>query len=142
MNWFMFIVFVVMPIISVILALRAWHLTRTGTRLQAKIIRYERQETNMAAHTLSGDHRPKYRAVVGFADENGKMQSVKLPNVYSSELVAVGHSIEIIYPRGIPQKAQSAALSSIWLFPFWFCAPAVTIIVFIGLHLIWYRYVG
>jgi len=57
----MLIVFVVMPIISVILALRTWHLTRTGIRLQAKIIRYERQETNIAAHTRNSDRRPTDR---------------------------------------------------------------------------------
>ena len=142
MNWFVLIVFVVMPIIGAIFVLRAWHLTRTGIRLHAKVISYERQETNIAAHSRNSDRREKYRPVVSFVDEKHKKHTVKLPNVYSPEPVDIGSSMPIIYPRGRPDKAQSATLSSIWFFPFWFCTPAVTIALWIGSQWLWYRYVG
>ena len=142
MNWFVLIVFIVMPIIGALFALRAWHLTRTGIRLHAKVMSYERQETNIAAHSRTSDRREKYRPVVSFVDEKRKKHTVKLPNIYSPEPVDIGSSMLIIYPRGRPDKAQSAALSSVWFFPFWFCAPAITIIVFIGSQWLWYRYVG
>jgi len=132
-NWFVLIVFVIMPLIGAIFALRAWRLTRAGIRAQATIIDYKRQESNFA------DWPSLYRPVVSFVDEKRKKHTVTLPNVVRRLPSA---SIQIIYPRGKPQKAQLASLSSIWLLPFWFCGTAITIIVFIGSHWIWYKLFG
>ncbi|MEO7253827.1 MAG: DUF3592 domain-containing protein [Casimicrobium sp.] len=142
MNWFVFIVFVVMPLVGAIFAWKSWHLSRTGVRVHAKIVDYERQGTYIGGHSIQGDRRPKYRPVVSFVDEKHKSHTVKLSKVYSHEPLNVGNSMPIIYPRGRPDKAQSAALWSIWFIAYWFCAPAVTIIVFIGSQWIWYRYIG
>lgn len=142
MNWFVSIVFVIMPLVGAIFAWKSRHLSRTGVRVHAKIVDYERQGIDIGGHSTYHVRRPQYRPMVSFVDEKRKLRTVKLPNVYSREPVDVGNTMPIIYPRGRPEKAQSAALSSIWLFPFWFCAPAVTIIVFIGSQWLWYRHVG
>jgi hypothetical protein len=141
-NWFVVIVFVIMPLVGAMFAWHSWHLSRTGVRVQAKIVDYEYEAADIGGHSIHGDRRPKYRPVVSFVDEKRKLHTLTLPKVFSTEPANVGHLIPIIYPRGQPQKAQSATLSSIWFFPFWFCGPAITIAAFIGSQWLWYRYVG
>ena len=135
------IVFVIMPLVGAVLAFRSLHLTRTGVRVQAKVVNYEEQKS-ASDQSQSQDRRPRYRPIVSFADEQGKENTVTLPNTYQRLPVDVNDTIPIIYPRGKPHKAQSARGSSIWFYPFWFCGPAVGIIVVFGSQLLWYKYFG
>ena len=72
MNTFALVIFVVMPVAGAALALRQWLLLRSGVRVSARIVGFEKFETDpMSESSKPTLHLP----IVEFTDENGELRN-------------------------------------------------------------------
>jgi hypothetical protein len=133
-NWFVLIVFVLLPALGAVLAVRNWLLFRHGVRVTGHIVAHERIEPMSGSEAI---HLP----VVAFSDLAGRSVRVTMSGESphrGDEANAVGARVKLVYPRDQPRRARYDERMLYWLVPCLCFIPAVTFAVFIGASLAWY----
>jgi hypothetical protein len=137
-NWFVLILFVVLPALGTVLGIRNWLLFRQGVRVTGRIVAHERLDAMSDGETV-------YLPVVDFPDVHGRAVRVTMPGESphaGDEANAVGAKVRLVYPCGRPKRARYDVRMLYWLVPSLCFVPALTIALFIGLSIAWYRLFG
>jgi Protein of unknown function (DUF3592) len=135
MNWFLIIVFGILPLIGALFAVRTILLIRHGVRVAGAIIDYEVVESSNG-RTSTTAHYP----IVRFTGTGGKVHTVKMTLSSPATTGKLGAVVKIIYPYAKPQAAQIERFSSLWFFPLFFCGPTLAAGAFVGGHYVWWRF--
>lgn len=136
MNTFALVIFVLMPLAGAALALRQWLLLRSGMRVSARIVGFEKFETD----PMSESSKPTLQLpIVEFPDENGRTVRITLiaeAGTMERE-AAIGDRVALLYPKGQPRRAKYEDLRAMFLVPGILVAPAVVFVVYIVGALAW-----
>jgi len=126
-NAFVLVVFVLLPLIGAILAVRTWLLLRGGVRVTATVIGRDwlKPETDGEAVELP---------IVVFRDERGREVRMQMTGE-PPESTASG-TVRLIHPRGRPRQARYFHRVFLWLIPGLFFAPALAILVLVAASVI------
>ena len=136
LNWFVAIVFVILPLVGLGFALRTLRLIRHGVRVAGTSINHK-AVVRTDAH--SRESRIVHYPIVQFLAPKGNTHTVTMS--VSTGPREIGAVVKVIYPPERPEAAQIASFASLWFFPLFFCAPAVTFGFFIGAHVALSRFV-
>ena len=146
MNCFVAIVFVILTLVALFFVVRTLRLIRHGVRVEGTIIDYKAVvRTDAYSRESRTVHYPIVQFLAPSGDTHTVTMSVSTWRHNTSEVVKAIYPFEVvkvIYPFDRPEAAQIASFASLWFFPLFFCAPAVTFGAFIGVHLAWWRFVG
>ena len=131
MNWLGLTIFVFLPAIGAIFALRSIWLLREGVRVQGTIIDYEVvSESRQNGPGYSTFHFP----VVQFRAAGGKTHKVTMSASERPVAENKRKPVNVIYPKGKPEAARIANFGSLWLLPLVFCAPALILAALVGIN--------
>lgn len=133
MNLFVLILFVLLPLVGAILAVRTWLLLRHGVRVTANVVGREWLKPESDGETIE-------LPIVVFRDERGR--DVRITMTGEPPDSTAGGTVRLIYPRGRPKRARYANRTYLWLVPGLFFAPALAIIVLVGISVLYSRLFG
>ena len=136
MNWFVAIIFVILPLVGLVFTVKTLRLIRHGVRVAGTIIDHK---TVTRTDAQSRNSRNVHYPIVQFLESSGNTHTVTMS--VSTGRRKLGEVVELIYPPKRPEAAQIANFASLWFFPLFFCAPAITFGAFIGVHYAWWRFV-
>ena len=132
MNWFLLIVFGILPFIGSLFAFRTIWLMKYGERVPGRISGYER--------VRAGEHNKIFHMpIVEFRDSDGKKHKITMQLSETRNRSGKSESVRVIYPKGKPQAARLERFASLWLIPLFLCGPAIVLGVIVGGHLLWWR---
>lgn len=131
MNWFLLIIFGILPFVGALFAFRTWHLLRYGERVTGTITSYER--------VRGTEHRKTfYMPTVGICDSNGNAHTITMRMSETPDRSGKHESLTVIYPKGKPETARLKRFASLWLIPLFLCGPAIVLGTIFGGHLLWF----
>lgn len=135
MNWYVLILFVLLPALGTVLGIRNWLLFRYGIRVTGRIVGHERLEPMSGSETV---HLP----IVDFS-ANGRIMRVTMsgesPHA-GSGANDLGATVKLIHPHGRPKRVRYDERMLYWLVPAMCFAPALTLALGIGCALAWHRW--
>jgi uncharacterized protein DUF3592 len=135
MNYFVLTIFVLLPLLGIVLAIRRWRFLRRGVRVSARIVGFETLHADASA-----DRSTINLPIVEF-DSNGRRVRITLSGEppEGDDYASQGDTVRLIYPRGKPRRATYDNRIVLWLVPVLCFIPAAVFIVFIALSIGWYR---
>ena len=130
MNWRGLTIFVFLPAIGAIFAFRSMRLLRQGVRVIGTITDYAAVSETRESGGYSTQHYPK----VTFRDAEGVMHTVTMSVSERPVAEAKRKPVKVIYPKDKPEAVRIANFGSLWLLPLVFFAPALILLVLVGVH--------
>jgi len=128
------LVFVLMPAIGLLFAIRTWLLLRNGLRVTARIVGYKEERFDGGIDTDNSRSLP----IVSFRDERGREHRVTLPHERPRKWKGLrDDEIRLIYRRGDPQHPKIAHVSTLWLVPAFLFGPAIVLAIALGWLILW-----
>lgn len=122
MSWIGLTVFVILPAIGAVFALRSMWLMQNGVRVSGTIIDYKVvTESRQNGPGYSTHHFP----VVRYQDAHGGTYTETMSASDRPVPQDKRKPVRMIYPKGKPEAARIENFTSLWLLPLIFCCPAL-----------------
>ena len=131
MNWFLLIIFGILPFVGALFAFRTWHLLRYGERVTGTITSHERVRVTEHRKTF-------YMPTVGICDSNGNAHTITMRMSETPDRSGKHECLTVIYRKGKPETARLKRFASLWLIPLFLCGPAIVLGAIFGGHLLWF----
>jgi Protein of unknown function (DUF3592) len=122
MNWIGLTIFVILPAIGAVFALRSIWLIQNGVRVPGTIVDYK---VVTESRENGPGHSTYHFPVVRFSDTRGRSYTETMATSDKPSPPNKRKPVRMIYPKNKPEAARIENFSSLWLLPIIFCCPAL-----------------